>query len=274
MYDDELLTTTEAARLAGAGTSSVKRWADANLVPCVRTAGGHRRFRRADVERFLRAQGMLDPGPTVDPALEWVASFQKCSAHELQGELLRARSRLGAWFRVAEAVGAGLVELGNRWARGEITVLEEHVASEKVARAVQRIGEALPITAADPTAVLAAADGDDHTLGLALVELSLRECGWQTVWSGRKTPGADLMDLIATGAVQMVAISASEVSMDEQRLVAQAAQLGEACRRARCALVVGGRGAWPDRLPYGTRLHDFSGLHAFATALRSRLVHR
>ena len=36
---DDLLTTADAARLAGVGASSVKRWADSNLLRCVRTAG-------------------------------------------------------------------------------------------------------------------------------------------------------------------------------------------------------------------------------------------
>ena len=50
---DDLLSNVEVGRLAGVGPTAVKRWADQGLLPCVRTAGGHRRFRRDEVEKFL-----------------------------------------------------------------------------------------------------------------------------------------------------------------------------------------------------------------------------
>jgi excisionase family DNA binding protein len=55
------LTTVEASNLAGVGLSTVKRWADQGLLPHVRTAGGHRRFERFALERFLREQAEV-PG--------------------------------------------------------------------------------------------------------------------------------------------------------------------------------------------------------------------
>ena len=51
-----LLTTREAARYLGVGTTSVKRWADEGLLRCERTAGGHRRFRLSEIERFRQRQ--------------------------------------------------------------------------------------------------------------------------------------------------------------------------------------------------------------------------
>ncbi len=54
----EMVTTTAAAKLLGVSTTSVKRWADADMLPCVRTSGGHRRFPRA----ALLAFGGTGPG--------------------------------------------------------------------------------------------------------------------------------------------------------------------------------------------------------------------
>ncbi|MBV9958343.1 MAG: helix-turn-helix domain-containing protein, partial [Acidobacteria bacterium] len=45
------LTSSEAARLLGVSEASVKRWADSGLLPALKTAGGHRRFRPEDVAR-------------------------------------------------------------------------------------------------------------------------------------------------------------------------------------------------------------------------------
>ncbi len=66
-----LLTTTEAAKLLGVGTSSVKRWADEGRLPVVRTPGGHRRFRPEDVAALVGAEAGDEPQRLVEtlPAL-------------------------------------------------------------------------------------------------------------------------------------------------------------------------------------------------------------
>ena len=54
--NEDLLSTRAAASLLGVGTTSIKRWSAEGILPCIKTAGGHRRFRRADV-LSLRKQG-------------------------------------------------------------------------------------------------------------------------------------------------------------------------------------------------------------------------
>lgn len=56
MESDELLTTREAARALGVSPTSIKRWADDGRLPAHRTAGGHRRYLRSDVERLLKEE--------------------------------------------------------------------------------------------------------------------------------------------------------------------------------------------------------------------------
>ena len=47
-----LLNTADVARLCGVSESTIKRWTADGLLPCVRTAGGHRRFQAGDLRRF------------------------------------------------------------------------------------------------------------------------------------------------------------------------------------------------------------------------------
>jgi len=54
---DELLTTRQAAEIVGVGTTSIKRWSDEGKLPAIKTAGGHRRYRRRDVERLINEHG-------------------------------------------------------------------------------------------------------------------------------------------------------------------------------------------------------------------------
>src|SRR5436189_2762663 len=54
--EDEWLTLSEAAGLLGTHPATVRLWADRNELPSRRTNGGHRRFRRADIEARLHQE--------------------------------------------------------------------------------------------------------------------------------------------------------------------------------------------------------------------------
>lgn len=58
---DEWLSLREAAELLGMHPATVRLWADRNELPSRRTSGGHRRFRRADIEARLRQETELKP---------------------------------------------------------------------------------------------------------------------------------------------------------------------------------------------------------------------
>lgn len=256
---NELLTTIEAARIAGVGASSVKRWADEGLLPVIRTAGAHRRFERAALDRFLRtrAHGNGDP---------LVATLVAARRHEVEAALLEARSRLGTWYRVADEVARALVELGEQWAGGRVTIAEEHIASECLLRSLGRVTDAIPSHPHASVCLLACVEGDEHTLPLALSELVLREAGWSARWLGRQTPPAEILRIVRNGEVEMLALSASIAQRDPERLSAVARELGSACEDHGVAFVAGGSGAWPDSLEHGARLRSFAALHDYLAA--------
>ena len=53
MAEHELLTPAEVAVMFRVDPKTVTRWARAGRLSAIRTIGGHRRFRAAEVERFL-----------------------------------------------------------------------------------------------------------------------------------------------------------------------------------------------------------------------------
>lgn len=55
-HADRWLSIDEAARLLGIGQSTLRRWSDAGIVPVYRTAGGHRRYREADLLAVLKSE--------------------------------------------------------------------------------------------------------------------------------------------------------------------------------------------------------------------------
>jgi len=258
MGSSKLLTSTQAARLAAVAPSTIKRWADDGRLASTRTLGGHRRFERADLARLVSEQrGSPAKHPIADA---WIEVLVAGHRHDIDARLLEARWRLGSWGRVADELGAVLAELGARWVAGTLSIAHEHVASDALRRALARMGDTFPTHPDGPCCVLACAEGDEHTLGLALVELCARELGWTPLWLGRRTPSDAILEVLEDLDVGVVALSASAVSTDAPRLAAVAAEVGAGCRKHGADLVLGGSGAWPEPPDYGVRLRSVSAI--------------
>ena len=64
--DPDWLTLGQAAKYLGVAQSTIRKWSDQGLVPAFYTPGGHRRFRRHDLDGFLACSGRSsEPGPLV-----------------------------------------------------------------------------------------------------------------------------------------------------------------------------------------------------------------
>ena len=60
------LTLGQAAKYLGVAQSTIRKWSDQGLVPAFYTPGGHRRFRRRDLDGFLARSGRAQTaGPLV-----------------------------------------------------------------------------------------------------------------------------------------------------------------------------------------------------------------
>ncbi len=57
---NDLLTPAEVALLFRVNPKTVTRWARAGKISAIRTLGGHRRFRREEIEAVLRSEEALE----------------------------------------------------------------------------------------------------------------------------------------------------------------------------------------------------------------------
>jgi excisionase family DNA binding protein len=55
--EPEWLTLGQAAKYLGVAQSTIRKWSDLGRVPAFYTPGGHRRYRRGDLDRFLERSG-------------------------------------------------------------------------------------------------------------------------------------------------------------------------------------------------------------------------
>ena len=53
----EWLTLGQAAKYLGVAQSTIRKWSDLGRVPAFYTPGGHRRYRRGDLDAFLESSG-------------------------------------------------------------------------------------------------------------------------------------------------------------------------------------------------------------------------
>jgi len=65
--DTGWLTLGQAARFLGVAQSTIRKWSDSGRVPAFYTPGGHRRFRRGDLQAFIDGSGPVkrSVGPLV-----------------------------------------------------------------------------------------------------------------------------------------------------------------------------------------------------------------
>ncbi|HMK93191.1 MAG TPA: helix-turn-helix domain-containing protein, partial [Thermoleophilia bacterium] len=74
-----------AAELLGVSVNTLRRWSDGGKIECYRSAGGHRRFRRSDIEAILAGQAGAAAARR-GPRLPGTASGTRPAVTEAAGE--------------------------------------------------------------------------------------------------------------------------------------------------------------------------------------------
>ncbi|MGW5557833.1 cobalamin B12-binding domain-containing protein [Micromonospora sp. NPDC003944] len=140
-----------------------------------------------------------------------------------------------------DLVAPAQAEVGERWARNEWSVAQEHAAthiSEQVVAAVSAHARPRPTGG---RVVVACMDGEWHAMPPRLVAEVLRLRGWQVTFLGASVPAAHLVSYLHRYDAHAVALACAL----PMRLP-YAHRMIEACRRSDVPVVVGGRGFGAD----------------------------
>lgn len=259
----ELLTSSQVAALLGVTPMTVVRWSDSGRLQCEQTPGHHRRFRRDAVEALRNQAG------NVSELAAWVNLLRRPVAPAaVEAKLFADHAQKASWAQVADGLGPVLEGLGEQWCKGELTVFEEHVASAQLSRGLSRISEWLPRRPNAPRALLTTPEGEQHTLGLALAELCLREQAWETVWAGASVPTSELLHELRGGSFDVVVLSASRALRVKPALHEQLKAVAKACAQNGATLVLGGEAAWPAHSGSVRRFHSFTAFSEYLAGRR------
>jgi MerR family transcriptional regulator, light-induced transcriptional regulator len=284
----EVLSTRELADALGVSESSIKRWADDGVLQASRTAGGHRRIRRADAIRFVRETR----GTVVRPALLGLPEAEAAAADEAAGS---DADRLGSYLeRGAGSLARGLLvqrylegqslaslvdgpirialeQIGTLWQHGPDGIFREHRATDDCLLALQQLRLLVPVPANAPIAVGGACAGDPYFVPTLAVATVLAGEGFDAVNLGADTPIEAIDRAVDRLGPRLVWISASAAQQPE-RLARDIGGLARRLTSQGVPLAVGGRAVAGLRLPAQPGLQEvgsMSELAAFARGLTS-----
>jgi DNA-binding transcriptional MerR regulator len=201
----------------------------AEAARAVQTAERERKSRTGSPDVAARIGRFTD---TLQVALE---AFDEERIH---AALDRLFAGVGVELAIRDVLLPYLRDLGERWARAEIGVGEEHFAS--------RLLEARLLSLArgwnrgpGPRAVLACPPDEQHTLPLIGFGLALRGRGWRNIYLGADTPPSALHKAASTVDATLIVLPA----VNPERFEDVAAELRALARTRR--LILAGAGATP-----------------------------
>lgn len=120
-----------------------------------------------------------------------------------------------------------LVEIGERWHRGEITVTREHYASTLLQQRLAAILRTAPHPNKKNLIWVTCAPGEDHEMGAMLLTIYLRRAGYQTQYLGKNIKASDLINDVNQYQPTLIMLSAStqESAANLQLLTKELAKL-------------------------------------------------
>jgi methanogenic corrinoid protein MtbC1 len=168
---------------------------------------------------------------------------------------------------VCEQLTEAFHSIGDAWACSEISVYREHVASQIGCRLLLDLSSSLPaVSETAPTAIGCTPESDPYSLPTLMVELVMRELGWNARSLGTNLPLEFLAPAVEDLRPSLCWVSVSYVESPD-RLRQQLEFLGEKGRADGIRILCGGH-AITDELRQGisdiTFVGDLSELETIA----------
>lgn len=221
------LNIAALTKRTGVPPDTIRKWEQRyGVLHPERTTGGQRRYSELDVARVEWLKARLEEGYRIGeaaallgegahvaqtPAELRTAFTEAASASDVRAlaTVVDQTLALGPIDEAFERVLApALVEIGDRWARGELTVAQEHLASSTVRAGLQRL-LADARASVHGIVVLACAPGEHHEIGLLMLAVLLRADGWQVAYLGPDTPIDDAVSLARDLEASVLGFSAT-----------------------------------------------------------------
>jgi DNA-binding transcriptional MerR regulator len=204
------------SQMTGVSTATLRAWERRYGFPAPgRSASAYRLYSQRDVDLVRRMQALLEQGlspseaarqllgetpppeaiaTTDDPyalaVQRLLAAVESLDATALQIELRRALLLDSGVVAFQRILRPALVEIGELWHAGKISVASEHFASHMIASVLLDLVRLTPIPPDAPRALLACFPEEQHVIPLYGAGLELASWGYRPVVLGARTPAS------------------------------------------------------------------------------------
>jgi len=255
----------ELAKRTGVSPELLRAWEQRyKLLQPTRTAGGFRLYGAADEARIRRMQSLVsgglaaaqaarlilsgEPAPRTVPASATIldeeaanltASLDRLDEQAASAALDRLFSAYTVETVLQDVVIPYLHRLGERWEVGEISVAQEHFASNLLRGRLLGLAQGWG-QGQGPGAILACLPGEHHELGLLAFGVALRRRGWRIIYLGTDSPIGAVADIARSLRPAVVVL----MSMNPDSFLDHARQIEQLAKQVQ--VVIAGRGATPE----------------------------
>jgi MerR family transcriptional regulator, light-induced transcriptional regulator len=168
------------------------------------TAEAAREVLRMEEDTELPDGSVATPAELGRELGEALEGFDDERGHELLDLLLGLH---GLERAIRDALMPYLADLGDRWARNQVSVAQEHFASRLIEARMLALARGWN-RGPGHRAVLACPSGEEHTLPLVCFGLAMRNRGWRNVYLGADTPLSSVRLAADTVGADVVVLSA------------------------------------------------------------------
>lgn len=257
-------SSLEAAKILGVNVSSIKRWTEEGKLQCIKSAGGHRKFLLHHLAGFLdknkkiAAKASLFPVDSIDDlqishyilqgefdylqtyVLDLAFSFQRNRILKvLQGLYLAQHDLAEIYDKLLVPI---LHEVGRLWESGQISISEEHIASQNIRDSLVRLQAVIHIPAAQRGVALCLSFSTDlHDIALKMVDHILEAQGYKVLFSGALTPLMNIESLLISFQPRHVYLSSTLVE-NKAQTQKEFDHIVSLCHKHRIDLFLGGTG--------------------------------
>jgi methanogenic corrinoid protein MtbC1 len=281
------------SKLTGLSTHALRMWEKrySAVVP-ERTEAGGRLYTDADVARLSLLHKLVQSGHSIggiaripDAELrQMAAAFPAAPAEPASQHLPAIRERVMKAIeelRVEDAeqilsraalstepseflkdlVGPVLVEVGDRWERGELRIAHEHACSSVMRGLLFALMRLYPAQEARRRVVVATPAREAHELGALMVAMLAAMHGWSVLYLGPDLPSEEIAYAVSSTQADLLLLSVTNLrpAECERQIVAIERAVPE-----RVTIFVGGRAA---KTPARSRAQIETDLSALETSL-------
>jgi methanogenic corrinoid protein MtbC1 len=282
------------AKMTGLSTHTLRMWEKryAAVVPH-RTEAGGRLYTDADVERLRLLHTLVQSGHSIggiakltDLDLRHMAAAFPAPSSELPAaqHLPEVRARVMTaieQLRVEEAeqllsraalstepveflktiVAPILIEVGERWERGDLRIVHEHACSNVMRGLLFSLMRLYPANDSRRRAVIATPAGENHELGALMIAMLAAMHGWSVLYLGPNLPAEEIAYAVEDTEAELLLLSVTNLSETASR--AEIGAIDDAVP-GRVKILAGGRAA---SVAPGSRVEVQQDLAVAAAAL-------